>query len=99
MLSQCFVPSITKNVISYSFLDNNHLQPFKCKILIKVFHYILKSLETFFIQNYYYHYYYYYYYYFYGSTEEARGSREVFHAILCQNGRMSYEKQGNDFHI
>ena len=34
------------------FWDNNHLQPFKHKSFIKVFLYISKSLETYFIQNY-----------------------------------------------
>ena len=38
----------------HCFWDNNHLQPFKYNIFIKVFQCILKSIETFLIQNYYY---------------------------------------------
>ena len=41
--------SITKNVMCYSFVGQ---QPFKYKIFIEVFQYILKSLETFLIRNY-----------------------------------------------
>ena len=55
MLSQCLVPSITKkSFLTRWFWDNNHLQPFKCKIFIKVFQSILKSMKTFLIQNYFY---------------------------------------------
>ena len=35
-------------------LELQHLLPLKYKILIKVFQYILKSIETFLIQNYFY---------------------------------------------
>ena len=35
-----------------AFWGNNHLEPFKCKILIKVFQYKLKLVETFLIEKY-----------------------------------------------
>ena len=47
--------SITKKSLLTSwFWDNNYLQPFKYIVFIKVFQYILKSIETFLIQNYFY---------------------------------------------
>ena len=57
MLRQCLVLSITKKGISYAlflFWDKNHLQPYKYKVFIKVFQYILKLVETFLIRNYFY---------------------------------------------
>ena len=53
----------------------------------------------------YFHYYYYYYYYYYDDDDVLRklmGKPWGFSAedvILCQNGRMSHEKQWNDLHI
>ena len=43
-----------------------------------------------------------YYYYHYYCIEEAHGEAVRFSVqdtILCQNGRMSHEKQCNDLHI
>ena len=55
MLSQCLVPSVTKKeILTRSLWDSNQLQPFKYNIFIKVYQYILKSLETFLISNYFY---------------------------------------------
>ena len=48
MLSQCLVPSITRNVISFSLVLGQQTY----KTFIKVFQYILKSIETVLIQNY-----------------------------------------------
>ena len=50
MIGQCLLLWITKIIISYS-LDNSHLWPFKYKIFIEVFQYILKSLQNFLIQK------------------------------------------------
>ena len=50
-----FVSKDSDNVIlTRWFWDNNHLQPFKYKIFIKVFQCILKLKKTFLIQNYFY---------------------------------------------
>ena len=50
MLSQSLVLSITEKVISHSLVFGQ--QPFKYKIFIKVFQWILKSLEASLIRNY-----------------------------------------------
>ena len=53
MLSQCQVPSLTKSVISYLLvLGQQPLIALQIKIFIKVFQYILKSLQTVLIRNY-----------------------------------------------
>ena len=50
MFSQDLVPSITKNVISCSFiLRQKPIVALQIKIFIKVFQYILKLLENFII--------------------------------------------------
>ena len=37
--------------VTHWFYENNHLELFKHKIFIKVFQYILKSLETFYLET------------------------------------------------
>ena len=55
MVSQCFVLSVTKKVISYSLVLGQQ-QPIalQIQIFIKVFQYIVKSIETSLIQKYFY---------------------------------------------
>ena len=48
--SRMLIIRITLSVLTRWFWDNNHLQLFKCKIFIKVFQSMLKSLQT--IRNY-----------------------------------------------
>ena len=50
MIGQCLLLWITKIIISY-LLDNSHLWPFKNKIFIEVFQYILKSFDFSLIRN------------------------------------------------
>ena len=53
MVSHCLALSITKKG-HFLLQDNNHSQPFQYKVFIKLFQYVLKSLETLLIRNYFY---------------------------------------------